>query len=125
LTLFPFHPGHDTEGFQVIEIYCEHGTWMFDDPAVGLQKEPFVGAVNQMLDLLVADIPNAANGVRLRFSPTPFPGWKIALEWVRNDPMEGDWYRLGEEEGWLCPSLLCYFPSAPKQIYAAAEAKAG
>ena len=33
-------------------------TWVFDDPAVGLEKEPFVFGAPAIIDLLVTDIPN-------------------------------------------------------------------
>ena len=32
------------------------GTWVFDDQDVGLDKEPFVEGVPEMIDELVADI---------------------------------------------------------------------
>lgn len=35
------------------------GTWVFDDPAVGLCQEPFVSGVPEMIDYLVKDIPHA------------------------------------------------------------------
>ena len=28
----------------------EFGSWVFDDPAAGLQQEPFVGGVPEMID---------------------------------------------------------------------------
>jgi hypothetical protein len=45
---------------------------------VGLVQESFVGGVPEMIDELVADIPNARNGFRLLFSActaTPFTNW--------------------------------------------------
>lgn len=50
-------------------------TWVFDDPAVDLVQEPFVSGVPEMMDHLVADIPDARNGFRLLFSASPFPGY--------------------------------------------------
>ncbi|NLE39705.1 MAG: hypothetical protein GX621_16930, partial [Pirellulaceae bacterium] len=58
----------------VIAPYRHQGTWVFDDESAGLVKEPFVAGVPEMIDLLVADIPNAADGFRLLFSAKPFPG---------------------------------------------------
>jgi hypothetical protein len=38
------------------------GTWVFDDEAAGLVREPFVGGVPAMIDELVSDIPDAESG---------------------------------------------------------------
>ena len=99
--------------------------WVFDDPAVGLVREPFVSGIDLMIDRLVAEIPNAAAGFRLIFSPTPFPGYTVKLEWRRTE-YGGNWYYSPqyEMEGWLCPALFKYFKEAPQEIYIRAEASA-
>lgn len=56
----------------VIAPYWYQGTWVFDDESVGLNKEPFVAGVPEMIDDLVKDIPNARSGFRLLFSSAPF-----------------------------------------------------
>ena len=106
--------------------YRYEGMWVFDDPRVGLGKEPFVSGADTMIDVFVADIPNAENGFRLLFSATPFPGYTAKLEW-RREEYGGNWYFSPEfkMEGWLCPALLKYFDMAPKEIYVKAERKAG
>ena len=48
----------------VIVPYWYQGTWVFDDESVGLNKEPFVAGVPEMIDDLVKDIPNARGGFR-------------------------------------------------------------
>ena len=48
-------------------------TWVFDDDAVGLVQEPFVSGVPEMINDLVAEIPDARNGFRLLFSASAFP----------------------------------------------------
>ncbi len=70
---------------QVISPYWLHGTWVFDDPATDLVQEPFVSGVPEMIDDLVADIPDARSGFRLLFSSQPFPGFRMRLEWVREE----------------------------------------
>lgn len=107
---------------QVIAPYWSAGTWVFDDPSTGLVREPFVQGIPEMIDDLVRDIPNAQQGFRLLFSPSPFPGFQRRLEWVREE-MEGNWYRADEPpvEGWLCPALFHYFESAPPELYVKAE----
>jgi hypothetical protein len=102
--------------------YRYEGMWVFDDPRVGLDKEPFVSGADKMIDVLVADIPNADKGFRLLFSATPFPGHAVKLEWCKEE-YGGNWYFSAEfeMEGWLCPALFKYFDSAPKEIYVKAE----
>jgi hypothetical protein len=74
----------------VIKPYRWEGMWVFDDPRVGLDKEPFVSGADIMIDVLVKDIPNAEQGFRLIFSGTPFPGHAYALDWRRTE-FEGNW----------------------------------
>ena len=107
----------------VIRPYRYSGTWVFDDPEVGLQREPFVSGIPEMIDRLVRHIPDATGGFRLLFSASAFPGYQAAFERVRGD-MGGTWYRNRDEpaqEGWLCPALFKYFAEAPEVIYAKAE----
>jgi hypothetical protein len=106
----------------VIAPYWHAGTWVFDDPDRGLDKEPFVMGVPTMIDDLVHDIPNARDGFRLLFSTAPFPGFQRRIEWVRED-MAGNWYRADEPpmEGWLCPALFKFFEAAPQEIFVKAE----
>jgi hypothetical protein len=110
----------------VLVPYRYEGMWVFDDPAVGLHREPFVAGIDVMIDRFVAEIPNADKGFRLLFSPTPFPGHTIKLEWRRGE-YGGNWYfcaQLGVE-GWLCPALFKYFDKAPPELFARAEPKNG
>ena len=44
-----------------IEPYWYGDTWVFDDESVGLEKEPFVKGIPEMIDALVKDIPDARN----------------------------------------------------------------
>ena len=97
---------------------------VFDDPGAHLMREPFVANVPEMIDVLVRDIPGATNGFRLLFSARPFPGYQRKLTWLRGD-MDGNHYRMQEPvmEGWICPALFRYYPTAPKELYVKAEAK--
>lgn len=106
----------------IIAPYKYHGMWVFDDPRVGLDHEPFVSGADTMIDLATAKIPDAANGFLLVFSTTPFPGHQITLDWTRGDS-GGNWYFSPElkTEGWLCPALFKYFPEAPRKIYVRVE----
>jgi hypothetical protein len=110
----------------LIVPYRYEGMWVFDDPRVGLDKEPFVSGADTLIDCLVADMPDAVKGFRLLFSASPFPGYRAKLEW-RREEYGGNWYFCPEfkVEGWLCPALLRYFDKAPMEIYVRAESKAG
>jgi hypothetical protein len=103
-------------------VFRHQGSWVFDDPAVGLDKEPFVCGIDDMIDRLVREIPGAARGFRLLFSPAPFPGYAAKLEW-RREEHGGNWYHSPTFgfEGWLCPALFKYFQTAPRELYAKAE----
>jgi hypothetical protein len=109
---------------RVICPYKWEGMWVFDDPSVGLVREPFVSGIDEMLDRLTASIPNAEAGFRLIFSATPFPGYSVKLQW-RREEFSGNWYyspTLGIE-GWLCPALFRYFDKAPAELYGKLEPK--
>lgn len=108
----------------IIAPYRHAGTWAFDDSAAGVVREPFVGGMPEMLDEMVRDIPNPEHGFRLIFSAQEFPGYTHKLSWLRGNE-KGNWYYCEqlEREGWLCPALFKYFPKAPREIFAKAEAK--
>ena len=106
----------------VIVPYRYEGTWVFDDPSVGLVREPFVAGVPEMIEHVVSDIPDAREGFRLTFSAGPFPGYQRELIWVREE-FEGNWYRIQDPpmEGWLCPAMFKYFAEAPPELYVKAD----
>jgi hypothetical protein len=102
-----------------IEPYKHKGQWVFDDAAVGLDKEPFVSGADDLITLLSNNIPNAERGFSLTFSDAPFPGCTEKFDWEREEG-GGNWYsssKLGKE-GWLCPALFKYFTEAPKELFA-------
>ena len=94
------------------------GMWVFDDPPKGLDREPFVGGADTLIDRMTASLPNAARGFRLLFSAEPFPGYQYRFDWVRPE-MSGNVYRSERFglEGWLCPALLRYFDVPPQTLY--------
>lgn len=115
-----------TNSLLVIAPYRQAGTWVFDDPRAGLQAEPFVSGIPELIDRLVAEanIPDASNGFRLIFSPQPFPGYQTRVLWRRRENA-GNWYYAEKYhmEGWLCAALFKYFKRAPREIYVKAERK--
>jgi hypothetical protein len=123
--LFPRHRSlPPANSIMVIVPYRYAGTWVFDDAKEGLVREAFVAGVPEMIDDLVAKIPDANNGFRLYFSARPFPGDQRKLVWARGDSA-GNYYRLegAPEEGWLCPALFHYFATPPPELYIKAEPK--
>ncbi len=106
----------------VIWPYNIQGIWAFDDRAKGLVREPFVGAINPMIDALVTNVPDAKVGFRCLFSGGFIPDYDAKLVWRRNEG-RGDWYYCEKfkTEGWLCPALLKYFRAPPKEIYVKVE----
>jgi hypothetical protein len=102
----------------VIKPYRWNGMWVFDDPAVGLAREPFVAGVPAMIERATAGIPNAEEGFLAVFSAGYFPDATVVLDWVREEG-GGHVYRWAETglEGWLCPALFRYFEQAPARLY--------
>ncbi len=115
-------PKPPANSLMVIVPYRFQGTWVFDDKAAGLVREPFVAGIPEMIDVLVKDIPKADQGFRLTFSAMPFPGHQKELAWLRGDST-GNYYAMKDPpmEGWLCPALFRYYEKAPKMIYMKAE----
>jgi hypothetical protein len=123
---FPVTPiavSKTANAIRVIQPYWGNGTWVFDDPAVNLEREPFVCGIPEMIDQLVADIPNARSGFRMLFSESAFPDYQQEFVWKRAEA-DGNWYALadGSAEGWLCPALFRYYNHAPRRIFVKAEA---
>jgi hypothetical protein len=97
--------------------------WVFDDEALGIHREPFVGDINKMIDAMLgrAGLPVSEQFTAL-FSANSFPGYHMPLEWS-SEESGGNWYfdhRTGLR-GWLCPVLFKFFCEAPENIYVRAE----
>jgi len=107
----------------LIKPYLYEGVWVFDDASKKLQKEPFVSGIPEMIDQLVAAIPNAEDGFLLYFSDRPMPETMVELSWLRAAD-GGNWYKAEafDKEGWLCPALYKYYTSAPQKLYIRAAA---
>jgi hypothetical protein len=113
-----------TNAMAVIRPYRWNGMWVFDDPHVGLVREPFVAGMPEIIDYLVREIPEAHMGFTMLWSDRRFPGAKIVLEW-ESEQDDGNLYRWVQTgaEAWLCPALLLYFNPAPIRIYLDAQGK--
>ena len=118
----PDGPDVRNNAIKVIQPYRAAGTWVFDDAATGLKAEPFVNGIPEMIDRLVADIPDARAGFRLTFAASAFPGHELVVN--RGESYGGGYYYVDPEtkrQGWLCPALFKYFHDAPEAIYVKAD----
>ena len=109
---------------RVIAPFRYEGMWVFDDPDIGLDKEPFVEGSDTMLDWLARDIADAGTGFLLSFAPAPFPGYQEVIHWMEEEYCS-HWYCLEEPQIRSCLGsvLLKYFDPAPDELYIMAEAK--
>lgn len=106
-----------TNEINIIKPYRFETAWVFDDERVGLEREPFICGADALIDAALAEsgMPDVQSFLLL-FSAAPFPGATVTLEWRRAE-MDGNVYGWNEREGWLCPALLLYFPTAPQRLH--------
>ena len=116
--------GATMNSIMVIHPYKFEGTWVFDDPRLGLHREPFVAGADTLIDHMVKTIPDAQYGVTILFSASRFPGFQHEFERERAE-FGGHWYSSEEfeMEGWLCAALFKYFESAPERLYVQVKPK--
>lgn len=109
----------------VIRPYRWNGMWVFDDPDVGLVREPFVSGIPAIIEEATKHITDAETGFVAIFSEKPFPGVDVELQLTREE-YGGHWYRWTKtnQEGWLCPALFRYFERAPGKLFIKVEAVA-
>lgn len=104
--------------------YLYENTWVFDDERVGLEKEPFVCGIPEIINIMTENIIDAERGFKMLFSRTPFPNYQAELIFIREE-YGGNWYCWEQQklEGWLCPAMFHYFEATPQIIYCKAENK--
>lgn len=101
--------------------------WCFDDLSRGIENEPFVEGIDEIISLLTVNMPDPGRGFDLLVSENPFPGHTERFRHIysRDGGEVYQWDRgkpngLGFH-GWLCPVFYRYFPRPPKYIYVKAE----
>lgn len=110
----------------LIHPYWKHGTWCFTDTDKGLSDEPFVSGADKFISFILMNrglLPEAEEGFNLIFSENEFPEYDVVVEHIDEEGFSGNWYQADLGSGiihklWLCPALLKYFDTPPKQIYA-------
>ena len=110
-----------------MRVYRDQGSWVFDNPAVGLYKEPFVAGADEIFDE-VCRVRGVLNPEKARvdiiFSDQQFPSWDLMAEHL-GPSMGGNDYSiiaseyemLEDHDFWLCPALLKYYSVPPERIY--------
>lgn len=106
----------------VLPVYWHGGMWSFDDMRAGIAKKPVTRESNELIDRLVAGIPNASGGFRLILSSQ------------RNSTADVEVVLLEEQDdfccyrserldcmAWFCREALKAFDEAPSTIYMRAE----
>ena len=115
-----------TSILMIIEPYWHDDMWVFDDEYLGMDKEPLVAGMPQIVDDLVRNISDARGAFKLLFSPAPFPGYRMKLERTGEDDQCGGYAIDGRpEEGRLSAALSNYFATPPETIFVAAEPAGG
>ena len=91
-----------TNAINVICPYKYNGVWVFDDPARGLVREPFVAGADKMIDRVVADIPHAPSQQAPRRAAVSLGGadqggeLAVELRLFGEDPTQ----HAGDGHGW-------------------------
>jgi hypothetical protein len=75
----------------------EHGVWAFDDAEVGLRQEPFIGEINDMIDMFV----NGATKCTIYISKDPIPDAQVHLIHSRCGSKNASWVLMN----WPAPSI--------------------
>lgn len=126
-TLRKLRPHKIDNAIYTMRVYRDHGSWVFDNPAVGLYKEPFVAGADEIFDAIVKErgvLDPDKSRVDIVFSDQQFPSWQLMAEHQGNS-MGGDDYSviatdyetLEDHDFWLCPALLKYYSDPPERIY--------
>lgn len=114
----------DKTGNQINVIYPYRtfgGGWAFDDKEVGLQGEPFVAGIPEIINSIVGK----RRKIKVFLSKDTFPETTGVLVKLTDNQkaikgLSGEgYYQLEGTDmiGWLCPAILKYFKSYPKHIH--------
>lgn len=118
-----------TNSIHTMRVYRHNNSWVFDNPNVGLVKEPFVAGADEVFDHIAElhcglDTPEDNLYIDIQFASIDFPGRQLWMGW-ESASLGGNDYRvvdcdfkyLVNHELWLCPALLKYYRRAPENVY--------
>lgn len=108
-----------------IVVRNPYGAWLFDDESHGIEGQPLVHSITDMVDAVAQRVPRASAGFALSFSLEPLDGCDEPLQLLSRPRKRGGGYlyRIPAQglEGIICRSLERYFRTAPEKIYYVAE----
>ena len=116
-----------SNAIMILITYWKHGTWCFTDANTGLVDEAFVGGADKQISYLVKkyNIVNPEAGFKIFISETWFPDCEFITHISPDNYGSGNYYRYVDGDtvidGWYCPALFRYFPTAPEKIYCKVE----
>ena len=101
-----------------IKIYRHCDTWAFTDLPKGLQDEPFVCGIPEIIDHFINNFSDPSKQThRIIFSARNFPYSHGKLVKTKMEA-GGAWYSYENSmEGWLCPATLKFFEEHPDELY--------
>ena len=112
-----------------MRVYRHNYEWVFDNAAVGLDKEPFVAGADEVFDEIARDHYNTQDidedtKIDIVFADFEFPGFDHACEHLGKQH-NGNTYTMVVSSIellrghllWLCPALLKYYNKPPRRIY--------
>lgn len=103
----------------ILYPYRTKSGWSFDDEEVGLEGEPFIAGIPEIIDSIVGEKDSFT--VQISHSPIPFPTGILSKVPTphKDGSLPDGWYKFDGTDmvGWLCPALLKYFKDYPDKIY--------
>lgn len=96
--------------------------WVFDDVEFNLSQEAFVAGMDEVIDLITKDIPNANEGVNIHFQDGvgsdeyPFVVLTHATSMTHNKLGQSNYYYCKDlaKNVWLCNNMYRYTKETPQ-----------
>lgn len=111
----------DKTGNQVNILYPYRykGGWVFDDSDTGLYREAFVLGTDTIISTLVGKRKKFKVIISHSYIPNETSCLKKVVVKDKNGVKSEGWYKDQSTNmvGWLCPAVLKYFRTYPKEIH--------
>ncbi len=110
------------ESFKLFVYKDERYRWVFDDSEFNLSQEAFVSGMDEVIDLLTKDIPNAVTGVYVHFDEfigsDEFPFIALTHATSLHHPKLGqsNYYFCEQldKKVWICNNMYRYTQQTPQ-----------